>query len=261
MQHCDRFLAEAPPDTSGRKGQRVVLVDDLRAEVFQELGQLAAQAEYTKAAYGTADPLQPATTGFWHQADVKQGGMYKVHEGTKKLAAGKPEPNVTGALGGFDAAALAEVRAFGLTEAEVLAIKTYTAGDYSYINPAMVSYQQVDSAAPATADKDKSYSQVKDESNAGWWNANLGKVKDATAKDQLRSEGAVHAGVALQAGRERDHVPRHGLPGQARRSRPRQGQHAHVEHVHQHVSEAREGDRVRHWHEWHPPRDQRHPRS
>jgi hypothetical protein len=185
LRRCDEFLADAGTDTSGRKGHRVVLVEDLRAEVMRELGVLAAQWEYVEAAHAEPDPDEPATGGFWNQSGER------ARAGAAKLARGE-----TGTGGGTDAKALAQMRRYGLTEAEVLAIRTYTASDFFYINPAMVSHQQ---AKTPRRRKKMTDEQARDKANAGWWQDRMERTKGQEKKDQLRAEGALHAGVLLQA--------------------------------------------------------------
>ena len=72
---------------------------------------------------------------------------------------------------GADSASLAAARKYGLNEAEILALRTYTAEDYTYINPATAN-------AP------------------GWL---LSQNPAVTDPKNLAAEGSLHAGVMMEA--------------------------------------------------------------
>ena len=205
LESCDTFLGETSSDTAGRKGRRVVLVEDLRAEVSRDLGRLAAEERYVEAAYAVPDPDQPGRGGFWNL-----GYAETVRDGARNLTTGQTAPNGL-VSGGFDAKALAEVRQYGLTEADIMGIRAYTADNYSYINAAMVSHKQVDAAKPGTPNEARTDAQARDAANADWWRgARTERTKQhvdketvsqsalGTADEHLGSEGALHAGAALR---------------------------------------------------------------
>jgi hypothetical protein len=192
---CDTFLDETAPDTAGRKGRRVILVEDLRAEVSRDLGRLAAEERYVNAAYAEPDPDQPGRAGFWNL-----GNAETVRAGARNLMMGQTAPN-EGVFGGFDAKALAEVRQHRLTEAEVLGIRAYTAKNFAYINPAMVSHQQVDAPQPDTPNEALTDAEARDTANAEWWGAMRARIGAEQAKAQVMSERALQA-AAAQLGSE-----------------------------------------------------------
>ena len=91
----------------------------------------------------------------------------QTHTGAKALGKGK----TTGKVEGADSASLGAARKYGLNEAEILALRTYTAKDYTYINPATAN-------AP------------------GWM---LSNNPGATDPKNLFAEGSLHAGVMMEA--------------------------------------------------------------
>jgi len=179
----------------GGRGQRSVrvdritgLVEDIFAEASREHSRHLAQMQYMADAYQQSGPsLYGNNTGLTAQ---KVADLANVVGGAKALGAGttmswqgvrdatgviKPKP-VTGATD----ASLALVQKYGLTGAEILAIRTYTAADYEYINPATANSQSWMEGQNAAKDKD-------------------GKALPMTAADlkTLREEGSLHAGVAI----------------------------------------------------------------
>lgn len=119
---CDRYRMENEGAQGASKGARLALVEDIKAEAMRDQGQLLAQQRYLKDAYGVG-----STTPLTKQKDISQ-----THLGAKAVASGTPNGIVEGA----GAKTIELAREYGLTEAEVLALRTYTANDYTYINPA-----------------------------------------------------------------------------------------------------------------------------
>ena len=77
---------------------------------------------------------------------------------------------------------------FGLAEAEVLAIRLYTANDYKYINPAVAN--QKDHPERQLPDKDGKPVD---------WMDSARKPGSANKRKELYEEGALHAGVIMEA--------------------------------------------------------------
>ena len=155
----------------GGRGQRSVrvdsvtgLIEDIFAEASRDHSRLLAQAQYAADAHQTSGPsMYGNSTKLTGQ---KQGDVAKVLGGAKALGAGQ----TTAAFGGGATdASLDLVQKYGLSGAEILAIRTYTAADYEYINP-------------ATANSESWLTQQ----NPG-----------APDLKSLREEGSLHAGVAM----------------------------------------------------------------
>ncbi len=141
--------------------RRRPIVEQLEAEAMAERGRVLAQQLYVKQA---AEGNLEALSSFGKDMGV---------DAAKDVAKGK-----SGRVFGTDEPAIAFAKKFGLTAAEISAIRIYTLPDYTYINP-------------ATANSDS------------WMKANItdnakSPVKDLDRK-KLREEGALHAGVMMQA--------------------------------------------------------------
>ncbi len=149
----------------GGKGNdlRKSRVEDLEAEAQSELGRLKAMDRYL--------------------ADVKGGDVNALSQMGKDIAlpeAAQVASGKAGATDGTSAEAVDMVKRYGLSEAEIAAIKIYTASDYLYINPATAN-------------------------SAGWMAAQQGKIGEKAAQQMPRSQkelsqmGALHAGAMMQA--------------------------------------------------------------
>lgn len=148
------------PTKSERK--KMPLVRDLLAEAERERGQLRAMAIYLEDAKGGK------LTGLSDMAKnlaLPQAGNLAAGKATKGFGTGEDT--------------LALVKELGLSEAEIAAVKTYTASDYMYINPAAAN---VDSWL-----KD----QNKDKISSG--------DKESEDLKKLKQEGALHAGAMMMA--------------------------------------------------------------
>ena len=180
---CDTYLGkhgEVAEDAA-----KVALVEDIRAEASKEHGQALAQAQYLADARGESSPA----TNLKH---LKKPTADHVRGGAKAVA--KKEPSQT--YQGADATTIALVSEYGLTEAEVQAVRAYTAKDYLYINPATANAkgwmegQNLSDAEknPAAADENDALAVA---ANIAATQARENKVK------QLFEEGSLHAGVAM----------------------------------------------------------------
>lgn len=88
------------------------------------------------------------------------------------------------------------VQSAGLSHAEVLAIRTYTADNFRYMNPAVTNFDRGLSNYLQETGKD---SLVDDETSESEGDEGLviGKKSELKAKQRLKLEGAAHAGVAM----------------------------------------------------------------
>jgi hypothetical protein len=154
-----------------------LLVEDLEAEAGAERGRLLAQAKYLEDA--KTDQMDALT---------ETGKTVALPEAAN-VAAGK-----TGRGMGERQAAVDIAQQFGLNEAELAAIKIFTASDYTYINP-------------ATANKDswmKSQRQGTIAKGTEKFRPNAKGLKlkeELEAKNlrNLKEQGAMHAGMMMKA--------------------------------------------------------------
>lgn len=142
---------------------RKALIEDLAAQAKAEIGRLAAMDKYLN--------------------DMKDGNFSALSQTATDFALPQAETLAQGETGGGGASkeALKIAQKYGLTEAEIAAVKIYTASDYLYINP-------------ATANSE------------GWMGSQEGDIKNSAAnkkaprsKKDLMQMGALHAGVMMQA--------------------------------------------------------------
>jgi hypothetical protein len=126
LRLCDAYLAGEGKEPGNRK--KADAVETIKAEALVEQGRRLAEAQYLADAYqkDPATALQKQT----------QKTIDEAHPAAQDLGQGV----ASGGLGA-DADALKLVQESGLTEAEVLAVKTYTSDDYTYINPATANSQ------------------------------------------------------------------------------------------------------------------------
>ena len=180
---CDTYLAKH--GGAAEDADKVALVEDIRAEASKEHGQALAEAQYLADARGESSPA----TNLKH---LKTQTADQVHGGAKAVAKKEPSEAYLGA----DTTTIALVSEYGLTEAEVQAIRAYTAKDYLYINPATANAkgwmegQNLDDAEknPAAPDKNDALAMA---AAAAAKEASENKIK------QLFEEGSLHAGVAM----------------------------------------------------------------
>jgi hypothetical protein len=151
---CDDFLK-----SNAEFGKECAEIEDVMAQAWKEMGVEEAKNAYLLQAQGKADPkYNPA-----NQYDLKN------LTGKAKTAAKGDLTDVTGS---------------GLSGPEVSAIKTFTADDYKYLNPAVANQKD-------KADKPSDWMDVNKPtgmSDEDW------KKK----KKELYEEGALHAGVMME---------------------------------------------------------------
>jgi hypothetical protein len=127
---CDVYLAGDGKDPDNQ--EKMLAVENIKAEAMVERVRRLAEARYLADAYAK-DPTQPASPTPMGKQTPRT--VADAHPTAKALAKGKTYPGKAGA----DQAALEMIQKYGLTEAEILAVKAYTSDDYKYINPATAS--------------------------------------------------------------------------------------------------------------------------
>jgi hypothetical protein len=176
---CDTYFERHGNDTDDRAIEKLNAVDRIQQQAMGEMrdwGQRQAQLRYVRDV----------------QADVDDDGMEHISSGASvtavmqatDLAKGKTHPN---GKEGFNQATLDLIKHYGLTEAEVLAVKVYTADDYKYINPA------TNPSVPWNEGKLRA--RLEKNQPDGFLETNKGK-------EDLRSllaEGSLHGAVAIEA--------------------------------------------------------------
>jgi hypothetical protein len=130
---CDTYLNNHGSEKEARAREKVAMVEDMKAEASAERSRREAEAIYLQDAYAqaTAEPGSKAYSAT--RMDDQTSSAYGTagHQ-AKQLAQGKAHHIQEG----FNQATLELIKKYSLTEAEVLAVKVYTASDYKYINPA-----------------------------------------------------------------------------------------------------------------------------
>ena len=165
-------------------------VEDYYAFALRDHIQALAQAQYLADAYKTSGPSYNGQNTQLTQ--LKKKNEDTVIGGAQTLGAGNTDATMHGASD----ATLELVKKYGLTEAEILAIKVYTNADYLYINPATANVRgwlegqnlTEDERNPKPADPTDPLAV---EAAAAAAEAKKNKVKS------LVEEGTLHAGVAM----------------------------------------------------------------
>jgi hypothetical protein len=129
---CDSYIDRHGAETDARAREKLAAVEDIKAEAMVERGRRQAEARYLQDAYAkktaAEDSPQFSSTRMTEQSVT---GVQFAHPQTKALAKGQASKEE-----GYNQATLDLIKKYGLTEAEVLAVKVYSADDYKYINPA-----------------------------------------------------------------------------------------------------------------------------
>lgn len=218
---CNTWLKAHERPTSARDKKQRQQIEQLEAESFREMGVLAAQAQYMKGFDANAAPAGPPAQGprrltGQNQAPAqggqsgllpgvapngrgylqapfdpnKQFGQFEaLTMGPRLNAAGPAKALARGetvkanATAGADKAAAKVASKYKLSAAEIAAIRTYSFPDYAYMNPATAN-------------------------NRDRVELNMKLSKDNYLKrlvtapggvDKAMKEGAMHAGVLMQA--------------------------------------------------------------
>jgi hypothetical protein len=131
---CDTYIQRHGKEEDARAKEKLKTVDRIQEQAMSEMrdwGQRQAQGRYLQDAYALAS-AERDSPGFsaTRMTEATQPAELARAQ-TKRLAAGK-----AGKEEGYNQATLDLIKKYGLTEAEVLAVKVYSASDYKYINPA-----------------------------------------------------------------------------------------------------------------------------
>ncbi len=125
---CHSYINRHARETDARAGEKVEAVEAIQPRAASEMrdwGQRQGEARYLQDAYGARSGSPFKREGIGSDGAVQQ---------TRLLAGGKMDPK--GKTPGFSQGTLDLIDRYGLTEAEVLAVKMFTAGNFEYINPA-----------------------------------------------------------------------------------------------------------------------------
>ena len=126
---CDSYAERHGQETDDRAHEKVSLVEDIKARAMVEGNRRQAEAIYVEDVYAGARKGEPSDTPFKRETTGAQSTA--AHQ-TQRLFKGQLDKKPKE---GFNQATLDLIKKYGLTEAEVLAVKVYTADDYKYINP------------------------------------------------------------------------------------------------------------------------------
>lgn len=159
---CDHWLATHGRSASKADLRRRPVVEDLQAHALRAASKIRAEVIYMK--------------------EMEGGGLEGIGALTRSNALGPAKGLAKGKTSkgaGADDAAAALAAEHKLTAAEIAAIRVYTLPDYTYINP-------------ATANAD------------GWMKSRIAGANDMHSfkkvhQKVLKSEGALHAGMLMQA--------------------------------------------------------------
>ena len=182
---CDIYIARHGAETDGRAREKVAPVEDIKAEAMTERDRRQAMDIYVQDAYAGADEEEERQTALVQESHTAV--TFAVSE-TQALAKGK-----VGKKEGFNQATLNLIQKYDLTEAEILAVKIYSADDYHYINPATANSETY---MENMNFKGKRWDALRRE----------GSPKDYLESDEGRrhlkelfEEGSVHGALAISA--------------------------------------------------------------
>ncbi len=130
---CDTYLNKHGGEKDARAREKVAMVEDMKGEASAERSRREAEAIYLQDVYAQASAAE-GSKGYSATRMADQSAPASAVAGlqAKQLAQGK----ATQTQEGFNQATLELIKKYGLTDAEVLAVKVYTASDYKYISPA-----------------------------------------------------------------------------------------------------------------------------
>jgi hypothetical protein len=172
---CDDWLKKHGAEGTKRSRAKKALIEDVRAEVERGAGKLRAQAAYVNQYEGGEGEWHPLAAPNLNTKNAALGPSAELASGdvTKKAGNIQNKDELARLKGGANL-----ITKYKLTAAEVAAIRTYTSGDYRYINPA------------AAGDKDWMKNQMaRNQAKGGsYFNQN------ATEK-QLTQEGGLQTGM------------------------------------------------------------------
>jgi hypothetical protein len=183
---CDAYIKRHRDDANARAREKVTSVQEIKAQAMVDRDRRKAEAIYLEDAYAGADPNATSPTAFVRQS---LAAKHNAVPNTKKLATGqidREEP-------GLSQMTLDLIKQYGLTEAEVLAVKVYTAQDYTYMNPATANSESY--MVSQNFDKD-SWKKMEIPGTA---EAYLASPEGRKHLKQLFEEGSLHGAMAVAA--------------------------------------------------------------
>jgi hypothetical protein len=213
---CDTYLHRHGAETDDRAKEKLEAVDRIQQQAMTEMrdwGHRQAELRYIRdvqvGATDVRDQLgqpepddddsddvddvdepddsedsQPRERAWKGTQYISQGASVTAVMETTKLAKGQTAAN---GKDGFNQATLDLIKQYGLTEAEVLAVKVYTADDYKYINPA---------TNPSTPWNDaKLRRRAGQNKPEGYVDTKKGQKK----LRQLKEEGSLHGALGISA--------------------------------------------------------------
>ena len=213
---CNTWLKAHERATSRKEKKQRQQIEQLEAESFREMGVLAAQLKYLEGFDATGPIAQGprqlpgvAASGrgylqspfdenkqFGQFGALSTGAKLGTAGPAKSLAAGREHK--ANATQGAGKAALGVAQKYNLNAAEIAAIRTYSFPDYSYINPA------------TSNDRGRVGRNLKDVKDPS-----LNKLALTPDKIELAmKEGAMHAGVLMQALAKIEPFTRKGFRGE-----------------------------------------------
>jgi hypothetical protein len=205
---CHSYINRHGRESDARAQEKVATVEQIQQQAASEMrdwGQRQAEARYVNDASGRG------ATAFEREGVGSEHAILQ----TRDLMQKKSDPSNKTA--GFSPATLELIATYGLTQAEVLAVKMFTVGNYEHINPAtankpswmksqMVPKEKLkDKAAPEsdeTTEEDFSETEaatlearlLEAKSNV-YWNSEAGQ----SHLKQLFEEGSLHGALAVKA--------------------------------------------------------------
>ncbi len=148
---------------------------DENPELLKQMMVAKAQDRYLEDAIGGLGGRARGTTDLKHIANRQDKNMGLERVTSRMAALAQADvPGQAPVIDHDDAASL--MRGYGLTEAEYVAIRTFSDNDYKYINPA-VAYAK----------------RKQGDDKKGWMESSMGSEKSS-----LFEEGGLHAGVMMQ---------------------------------------------------------------
>ncbi len=166
------------------------LVGDIHAVLDRDKGQAKAQARYVTDAYaGGPSPgstQSPTKLTAWKQQDVSSvlQGAAALHSGTS-LQMGDEDD-------------LKMVEKYGLTHAEIVAVRAYTAANYEYINPATENNRRGGGHDRQPGEDEKSVAWMKAQNKKRDSTGTVVDLDPAELEAHF-AEGSLHAGVLMMA--------------------------------------------------------------
>jgi hypothetical protein len=180
---CDEYLLN---HSRSQEKDRLRLVDDIRTEAHLDHGKLSAQKRYLNdvkagAKPRTRDPMKVEKTDTPMKQHINSDVTWRAHQQSKDRSR-----QLDGGMGNPVNVVSAAIRDAGLTEAEIVAIKTFTADDFMYMNPAVANDRDWLGKQAGVVQAAHDIQQMQ------------GEYKKTVDMNQLVSEGATHAGVMMQ---------------------------------------------------------------